>query len=73
MKLTETLGDYLRRKKISVGEFSKLTGVSPFHLYKIKEDRESNVCRSTMEKIYRGTATRYDKGLLPQDYLNIIN
>ena len=71
-KLNGTLQDYCDSKKISISEFSKMTGISPFHLYKIKDKRRYNVGRDTMRKIYLATQKEYEKGLLPHEYLEII-
>ena len=67
-----TIKKYCDSKNIPIATLSKITGVSASQLYNIQHDRDYDVTRETMQKIYQGTKAEFGEGLLPQVYLNII-
>lgn len=65
-----TIRQYCKDKKISMEQFHLITGVSASLLYRIQDDRNANLTKESIMKIYYGTKDHFGEGLDYHEYLN---
>ena len=69
MKKQKTLKDYCDKKKITLEDLAKITGVSVSQIYLIAKNPNYNITIGTAQKIYTGTKNKFGKGLGVWDYI----
>lgn len=70
MKKQKTLKDFIEEKNITMAELADVTGISIAQLHLIAKDPKYNVTVDTMKKIMKGTEEKFNKALMPWDYLS---
>ena len=66
-----TLDTYLRKKGITMQEFSHITGICYSRLSAIRYAENPNISLKNVIKIWQTTKDKFGEGLTPQEYLNI--
>jgi len=67
----KTIREYCDSKKITLAEFAKIVGISAPYVYKIQENRDTNMTIKNILQIYDGTKEKFGDGLSPESYLNL--
>lgn len=68
-----TLKQYLKSKNCTITAFERECKIHHSEMTKIVNNRDVNITANTMRKIYKASKILFGEGLLPQDYLNIID
>lgn len=66
-----TLSDYLRRKQLTIQEFSDMTKISYVQLQRLYKNPDLNIRVNTAKKIYYATLKKYGVGLGIWEYIRL--
>ena len=71
MNEQKTLLDYLKRKQMTLGEFSDLTKISYPQIQRLAKNPDLNINVNTAKKIYHATEKKFGVGLGIWEYLRM--